>query len=97
MRFKTKLLSTCAVALILFCIGTFKYMGKPYQRDVYKEIKSEQHQYMLTAQQAIDSAQRYECIDDDANTDYYLGRAVLYYHMSDSMDKAAELQLPKTK
>lgn len=87
--FKIKLIVISAFALILFVVGTVKYMGKPYKRDVYHYYLKQERKYIGITQQAIDSAQKYQCLDDEITTDYYINKAIQNYHISDSLHNQA--------
>lgn len=93
MKFKGKLLCTCIIALLLFTVGSIKYMGKPYRADVLDIVLKKQLYYTSRTQQAIDSALCYYERDDSVNGDYYVSRAIIYYHISDSLlNQAIELK-----
>lgn len=88
--FRVKLISVCVIALALFIYGTVKYMGKPYHKDLYNHLVNEGRHYMDNTAKAVDSAQHYECIDDDINKEYFLNKSILYYHIADSFQRQAE-------
>lgn len=92
--FTTKLLCLYALAIVLFTMGTIRYQNsKYYKHDQYEVLYKEMRKNMALSQRYVDSSICAFNRDDEVHVEFYMVKAINYYHISDSIMN----ELPKYK